>query len=126
MVAAWVEHDAAHPIGVGANSVSTYVVGAYSLDGGVTWTSLPGFVNFGGVNNQTDISASQSNGRIDFTQTTDPTVAFGRDESAYLLTSEPQRRQHRRYPRSPAVRLPGGNGRRQRRSQSDADEQAGV
>ena len=54
-------------------------------------------------------------GRSTLTQTTDPSVGFDRDQNAYLLTIDPQRRRLVGLPRPPAVRLlvgarPGTNG----------------
>jgi subtilisin-like proprotein convertase family protein len=85
MVAAWSFHDATNPLNVGAtNTIDAYVEGAFSTDGGVTWTPLPGSDS---ADVQIDFSASQTSGPVVFTETTDAKVAFGRDESVYLLSS---------------------------------------
>ena len=88
MVAVWVDHTAA---GFNVNyvkSVSEYAQGAYSIDGGATWSTLPGFGQ-GGVNTQQDFSLTvPTNGtRNKFTQTTDASVGFDRNENVYVLTS---------------------------------------
>ncbi len=88
MVAAWTTFDPNNKLDAGnsGGQVTTYVQGAYSLDGGVTWTELPGDMD---ADIQTDFSVAPvtSPPQPDFTQTTDATVAFGRNQEAYLLSS---------------------------------------
>jgi subtilisin-like proprotein convertase family protein len=81
LAAAWVVHDTTNPLGNG--QVTTFVQGAYSVDGGKSWTPLP---LPGNLNVQTDFSASQANGPVFFHQTSDVTVAFGRGENILLLS----------------------------------------
>ena len=88
MVAAWTTFDPGNKLDAGNNGgyVTTYVQGAFSLDGGVTWAELTGDTD---ADVQTDFSIAPvtSGPQPDFTQTTDATVAFGRNEEAYLLSS---------------------------------------
>ena len=85
LVAAWITYDPGHPFDGTGGQVTSYVQGAYSLDGGNTWNELPGDTD---VDIQTDFSvAAVTSGRQpDFSQTTDATVAFDRNQNAYLLT----------------------------------------
>jgi subtilisin-like proprotein convertase family protein len=85
MVAVWTYIDTATPLNVGAlNTISRYIEGAFSTDGGVTWTPLTGSDS---ADAQIDFSQSQANGPIVFTQNTDAHVAFDRSENFYILSS---------------------------------------
>ena len=73
LVAVWTYNDTANPFNPGAlNTISSYVEGAFSTDGGVTWTALGGA---GSANVQTDFSLVQTNGRKFFTHQTSTGVA---------------------------------------------------
>ena len=97
MVATWVDQD---PAGYNAGNfvapITSYIEGAFSIDGGKTWTALPsaafgtgGFRNSTSVNVQQDFSVTPpTNGTVDvFTETTDVSVAFDRSENFYILSS---------------------------------------
>ena len=88
MVAAWTTYDPNNKIDAfnDGGQVTTYVQGAYSVDGGQTWQELPDDTD---ADIQTDFSvaAVTSPPQPDFAQTTDATVAFDRNQNAYLLTS---------------------------------------
>ena len=86
LVAAWTTYDPGNKLDGSAGQVTTYVQGAYSLDGGVTWTELPGDTN---ADVQTDFSVAPvtSGMQPDFPQTTDASVGFDRNQVAYLLSS---------------------------------------
>jgi subtilisin-like proprotein convertase family protein len=88
MVATWVDHDTPgfQPGGLTA-PITNYIQGAFSLDGGQTWTALPGnsIVN---VDFQRDFSVTPPTGsETVFTQTTDASIAFDRNQNFYLLSS---------------------------------------
>ncbi len=88
LVAAWVVNDPGHPID-GNGQVTVYVEAGYSVDGGQTWHAMPGQLHNNGLIDadvQPNFSATGSP-QPNFAQTTDATVAFGRDESVYLLSS---------------------------------------
>ena len=86
LIAAWTTYDPGHKLDGTNGQVTTYVQGAYSIDGGKTWNTLP---HASDANVQPDFSVAPSTSapQPNFPQTTDATVAFGRDEQAYLLTS---------------------------------------
>ena len=86
LIAAWTTYDPNHKLDGTNGQVTTYVQGAYSLDGGQTWAELP---NDEAADIQTDFSVAPvtSGPQPNFSQTTDATVGFGRDETAYLLSS---------------------------------------
>ncbi len=86
LIAAWVVNDTANQPGNG--QVTSYVEGAYSINGGVSWRAL-GFTQSGAgsANVQSNFSISQMGGPFYFHLTSDASVAFDRNENAYLLTS---------------------------------------
>jgi subtilisin-like proprotein convertase family protein len=89
MVAVWVDHSVAgFNAGNYVKPVTEYAQGAFSIDGGKHWSTLPGF-GVGGVNTQQDFSLTvPTNGTVNkFTQTTDASVGFDRNENVYVLTS---------------------------------------
>jgi hypothetical protein len=89
MVAVWTNTV---PAGFNNNftsSITSYVEGAFSTDGGNTWNALPSAA-FGSnsVNVQNDFSlAPSTTSRTVFTQTTDASVGFDRNGNFYVLTS---------------------------------------
>lgn len=95
MVAVWINTDpAGYNQGNFVAPITSYVEGAYSTDGGVTWSPFTAGGQadpFGGrsANVQTDFSLTvPTNGtRNVFTETTDASVAFDRNGNVYLLTS---------------------------------------
>jgi hypothetical protein len=72
LVSVWTVDAPTVPLNLG--QTTTYVEGAFSIDGGKTWSSL-------GTNafpdSTIDFSQSQANGPVFFTQVTDAAVAFG-------------------------------------------------
>jgi subtilisin-like proprotein convertase family protein len=86
LVAAWTTFDPGNKLDGGNGQVTTYVQGAYSIDGGKTWAELP---NDLAADIQPDFSVAPPTNapQPNFAQTTDATVAFGRDQTAYLLTT---------------------------------------
>jgi subtilisin-like proprotein convertase family protein len=85
LIAAWTTFDLNNKLDGTGGQVTTYIQGAYSNNGGTSWMPLPGAT---GVDIQTDFSvAPVASGRQpDFSTTNNATVAFGRDQTAYLLT----------------------------------------
>ncbi len=90
LVATWIDHDAAgYNRGNFVAPITSYAQGAFSTDGGASWSAFPsGFGAFSG-NIQEDFSlARPTNGQTNvFTQVTDASFAFDRNENVYLLTS---------------------------------------
>ena len=91
MVAVWTDTDpAGYNAGNFVSPITSYAEGAYSVDGGKTWTVLPAsFFGKGSANVQMDFSLTvPTNGTINvFTETTDANVAFDRNGNGYILTS---------------------------------------
>jgi Bacterial Ig-like domain len=91
MIAVWINTD---PNGFNAGNfvapITSYAEGAFSTNGGTTWTAFPA-ADFGpnSVNVQTDFSITPpTNGTTNkFTQTTDASVAFDHSGNFYVLTS---------------------------------------
>jgi len=81
LIAAYVVNISTHPIV--NNQITSYVDASYSLDGGHSWARLSGATD---TAVQVDFSKAPANPTPVFTQTTDPSVAFGRDGTAYLTT----------------------------------------
>ena len=82
LVASWQAYDTTNG---GLNGqITAYIQAAYSLDSGQTWTELPGDTS---PDFQLDPSQSQANGPVYLTQTTNASMAFGRDQQVYLLSS---------------------------------------
>ena len=84
LVASWNVYDPNNAFATGVNKVTGYVQAAYSTDGGQTWAELPGDTS---ADVQLDPSLSQMNGPAFLTQTNSASVAFGRDQNVYLLSS---------------------------------------
>ena len=88
LIATWTTFDPGHKLDGDNGQVTTYTQAAYSTDGGQSWNSLTG----GGMvslNTQDDFSVAPPTNASQphFAQTTDGSVAFGTNETAYLLTS---------------------------------------
>jgi subtilisin-like proprotein convertase family protein len=84
LVAVWTTYDPANPLDGSGGQVTTYAQGAYSTDGGTTWTELPGDTL---ADIQTNFSLAPANPQPNFPDTTDASVAFDRSENVYMLTS---------------------------------------
>ena len=91
MVATWIDHTAAgyNPGGGFVAPITSYAQGAFSTNGGVTWTAFPSGFGPGSINVQEDPSiARPTNGQRNvYTQTTDASIGFDRNENVYVLTS---------------------------------------
>ena len=90
MVATWIDRDAAgYNGGNFVAPITSYAQGAFSTDGGVSWTAFPSGFGTGSQNVQEDFSlARPTNGQRNvFTQVTDASFAFDRNENVFLLTS---------------------------------------
>jgi hypothetical protein len=89
MVAVWTDTSlTGYNPGNFVASITSYAQGAYSLDGGKTWSQMTGF-GTSSANVQEDFSlAVPTNGTVNvFTQTTDASVGFDRNGNFYVLTS---------------------------------------
>jgi subtilisin-like proprotein convertase family protein len=91
MVATWVDHDTTgFQPGFFTAPITSYIQGAFSTNGGASWTALPAaaFGFNGGVNVQQDFSVTPPTNTVTvFTQTTDASIAFDRLGNFYLLSS---------------------------------------
>ena len=89
MVATWIDHDAAgYNPGAFVAPITSYAQGAFSTDGGVNWTAFPSGFGPGSMNIQEDFSLARPMVGVNvFTQVTDASFAFDRNENVYLLTS---------------------------------------
>jgi hypothetical protein len=91
MVAVWIDHDATgYNVGNFVAPITSYAQGAYSTNGGKTWTALPAsFFGKSSINVSEDYSLTvPTNGTINvFTQVTDASVAFDRNGNFYVLAS---------------------------------------
>ena len=86
MVAVWVRDATGNsPDIINNGQTATYVEGAYSDNGGTSWTAMS--ANQFGGNGIIDFSQDQSSGPKYFAQITDPTVAFDGFNHFYVLDS---------------------------------------
>jgi subtilisin-like proprotein convertase family protein len=89
MVAVWTDQSlTGYNAGNFVAPITEYAQGAYSTDGGKTWTQLTGFGK-NSANVQEDFSLTvPTNGTVNvFTQTTDASVGYDRNGNFYVLTS---------------------------------------
>ena len=122
VVAVWTYNDTASPFNPGAlNTISSYVEGAYSTDGGVTWTPL-GWCRQRHV--QTDFSLTQTNGRQVFTENSDGACRFRSQREFLHPDVDAQCSGIGRRARPPAVQLCHHS--HQDLAHPDDDEQAAL
>ena len=92
MVAVWTRNDPSHPVQGSNGQTPIYVDGAYSADGGKTWSSFTGAApdqqGITGISgSEFDFSRNQQNGPFFFPQNTDPSVAFDRNGHVFITSS---------------------------------------
>ena len=79
MVAVWVDDDPGHTItGPGTNAITTFIEGAFSTNGGASWSAMPGSLG----NHIQDPSTTTATA---LTAITDASVAFDGNHNVYIV-----------------------------------------